>query len=142
MNITDAVLGPALARGQADDAAILCAGETVTYGQLAGRVNRAGNVFAANRIGKGERVLLLVTDRPEFFYVYLGLIKIGAIPVALNLRLSAAEIAFTMDDSACTAMVLESQFASLYEKAAGAAELAPAHLEPLRAERHRRRIIA
>lgn len=126
MNMADAVLGPALARGQADDAAILCAGETVTYGQLAERVNRAGNVFAGAGIGKGERVLLLVTDRPEFFYVYLGLIKIGAIPVALNLRLSAAEIAFTMDDSACTGFVLEAQFANYYEEAAGAAKRKPA----------------
>ena len=86
MNMADAVLGPAMARGQADDAAILCAGETVTYGQLAEQVNRTGNVFAGAGIGKGERVLLLVTDRPEFFYVYLGLIKIGAIPVALKLK--------------------------------------------------------
>jgi len=126
MNMTDVVLGPALARGQENDAAILCAGGTVTFGQLAERVNRAGNVFAATGIGKGMRVLLLVTDRPEFFYVYLGLLKIGAIPVALNLRLSAADIAFTIDDSACTGFVLEAQFAAQFEEATAMASIKPA----------------
>ena len=126
MNITDAVLGPALARGQENDAAILSTGGTVTFGQLAERVNRAGNVFTAAGIGRGERVLLLVTDRPEFFYIYLGLLKIGAVPVALNLRLSAGDIAFTIDDAACTGFVLEAQFADLFTEAAAMAASKPA----------------
>jgi len=126
MNMTDVVLGPALARGQENDAAIISAGGTVTFRQLAERVNRAGNVFAANRIGKGMRVLLLVTDRPEFFYIYLGLLKIGAVPVALNLRLSAADIAFTIEDSACTGFVLEAQFAAQYAEAAAMVTAKPA----------------
>ncbi|MDP6841258.1 MAG: benzoate-CoA ligase family protein [Rhodospirillales bacterium] len=117
MNMADAVLGPALARGQADDAAIICQGETVSYGQLSERVNRAGNGFAAAGIGRGERVLLLISDRPEFFYVYLGLIKIGAIPVALNMRLAPADIAYTIEDSGCAGMVLETQFSGLFEDA-------------------------
>ena len=125
INMADAVLGPALARYQENDPAILAEGETVTYGQLAERVNRAGNVFQGAGIAKGDRVLLLVTDRPVFFYVYLGLLKIGAIPVALNLRLSAGDIAYTMDDAQCTAFVLEAQFAGLYENALELAAASP-----------------
>jgi acyl-coenzyme A synthetase/AMP-(fatty) acid ligase len=70
--------------------------------------------------------LVLITDRPAFFYVYLGLLKIGAIPVALNLRLAAADIAFTIEDSGCAGFVLEAQFAGLYADAAATLERQPA----------------
>ncbi|NQV56150.1 MAG: benzoate-CoA ligase family protein [Rhodospirillales bacterium] len=116
--MADEILGPALKRGQENDAALICGADTVTYRELAERANRVGNLFTGTGITIGQRVLILVSDRPEFFYVYLGLLKIGAVPVALNLRLAPADIAFTIEDSGCAALVLEAQFAELFGEAA------------------------
>ncbi len=114
LNMAEAVLGPSIARGQNHDIALMCGDETVTYCQLWHRVNQAGNAFTELGLSKGDRVVLMVCDRPVFFYVYLGLMMIGAVPIAVNLRLSEADIAYTINDSEAQAVVLDGMFVSSY----------------------------
>ena len=54
------------AEGRAAKAAIRTAAGEVTYGALAGAVNRAGNALLGHGIARGERVLMAVKDCPEF----------------------------------------------------------------------------
>ena len=110
MNMADVVLAPPLARGQHDDVAILCGDEAVTYAQLDERANRAGNALAALGVKPDDRVLLVVVDRPIFFYAYLGLLKIGAVPCALNLRLSIDDLAYTFADSGAPIVLADQDF--------------------------------
>ncbi len=118
LNMAEAVLGPSIARGQNHDIALICGDETVTYCQLWHSVNQAGNAFSELGISKGDRVTLMVRDTPEFFYVYLGLMKIGAVPIALNLRLSGADVAYTVNNSAAKAIVLDDMFVEDYRQVA------------------------
>jgi len=113
-NMAEALLRPSIERGQGHDIALVCGDETVTYSQLWVRVNQAGNACSNLGILVGDRVVLMVRDTPAFFYVYLGLMKIGAVPVAINLRLSAAEITYTMNDSEAKAIVLDDMFVADY----------------------------
>ena len=53
-------------------------GETVTYGQLAERVNRCGNLLRSLAGEPEGRVLMVVKDCPEFFYLFWGAIKCRA----------------------------------------------------------------
>ena len=46
-------------------------GET-TYGALARHVNRCGNALAALGIDASDRMLMVVKDCPEFFYLFWG----------------------------------------------------------------------
>ncbi len=119
LNMAEAILGPPLARGQAHDVALICDDDAVTYEQLAERVNQAGNVLLSLGVGQGDRVLLMVKDSPAYVYAYLGALKIGAVPVGLNLRLSADDLAYTIDDSACVLFLLDEMFVETYEKIAG-----------------------
>jgi benzoate-CoA ligase family protein len=114
INMATEILGPSLARGQGDDPAILCGDEIVTYAQLDARANAAGNAVRELGVGTGDRVLMMVRDTPAFIYVYLGLLKIGAVPVGLNLRLSPGDVAYTIDDSDCRAFVLDGMFLDLW----------------------------
>jgi len=116
LNMAEAILGPSIARGQNHDIALICGDETVTYCQLWHRVNKAGNAFLELGIQKGERVVLMVRDCPEFFYVYLGLMKIGAVPIAVNLRLSADDLAYTLNDSEAKAFVVDDMFVATYRE--------------------------
>lgn len=125
LNMAEAVLGPSIARGQNHDIALICGDETVTYCQLWHRVNKAGNSFRKLGLEAGDRVALMVRDSPAFFYVYLGLMKIGAVPIALNLRLSAGDVAYTTNDSQAKAIVLDDMFVADYRKIAPEVTLNP-----------------
>ena len=117
-NMADSILSPSRERGQDNDLALICNDETVTYSQLWTRVNKAGNAFLELDITSGDRVILMVRDTPEFFYIYLGLMKIGAVPIAINLRLKATDIAYTMNDSKAKAIILDGVFLDAYQNIA------------------------
>ena len=115
VNMAETILAPSKFRGQDDDVALICNDETVTYSQLWARVNQAGNAFLELEISIGDRVILMVRDTPAFFYVYLGLMKIGAVPIAINLRLNPGDVAYTMNDSQAKAIILDDVFFSGYQ---------------------------
>jgi benzoate-CoA ligase len=125
VNVTEALLEPVLARGQGTDPAIICGDDVVTYEMLAERVNRAGNVFKGFGVELGERVLMIVRDTPAFFYAYLGLIKIGAVPVALNLRLTETDLAYVLGDSAARVLVMDREFHANFPGVQGLSDPAP-----------------
>ncbi|MBT5938571.1 MAG: benzoate-CoA ligase family protein [Rhodospirillaceae bacterium] len=126
LNMAEAVLGPSIARGQNHDIALVCGDETVTYCQLWHRVNHAGNAFLKLGISKGDRTVMMVRDTPEFFYCYLGLMKIGAVPIAVNLRLSAADVAYTLNDSEAKAFILDNMFIDGFQEIAADVTANPA----------------
>ncbi len=122
-----------LDEGRADKVAIRTVdGETVTYGQLAERVYRAGNALLGLGIEPGERVLMIVKDCPAFFYVFWGAIKAGVVPVPLNTLLVRGDYQYMIEDSECAALIYSPEFAGEAEPAVEAANHRPRHV--LRAE--------
>ena len=94
-------------RGVRDDRiAIRCQGATVTYGELAANVDRAGNALREIGIGLEQRVVILSADSPAFIYAFFGAIKIGAIPVPANPLLTATDLAYVLADSRARAIVV------------------------------------
>ena len=72
-----------IGEGRSGKSAILTtAGEEVSYGQLAIEVNRYGNALRGLGIETGDRLLMVVKDCPEFFFVFWGAIKAGIVPGA------------------------------------------------------------
>ena len=114
VNMAEALLGPALSRGQHNDLAVICRDEQISYGELDKRANRAGNAFKRLDVNIGDRVLMMVRDTPDFFYIYLGLLKIGAVPVGLSTRLAAQDLAYIIEDSESVLFILDHCFSELY----------------------------
>jgi benzoate-CoA ligase len=110
MNAADLLLGPGLCIDSGDNPAILNDDITVTYNQLEAAACRAANAIAGFGVEPGDRVLIMADDRAEFFYAYLGAMKIGAVPVALNLRFSAANLEFIVADSGCKLILADARF--------------------------------
>ena len=104
------------------------AGEEVSYAELAAQVNRAGNVLKAQGLAPGDRLLIVVKDAPEFFYLFWGAIKAGFLPVPLNTLLRAKDYQFMITDSGCTGIVYSPEYASEVEPAIAAAEAKPRHI--------------
>ena len=118
INAADEIIGRPLSKGLGDQPAILCGERTVTYARLDAEVNRHGNALRTQGIPRGGRVLFLMDDSPELVAAYLGTLRIGAVAVALNVRLAPRDLRFVIEDSACSAIFVDAHFLDLYESAA------------------------
>ena len=90
-----------------DSVAIECGDRRLTYRDLQEQVNRAGTALK-NELGvrPEERVVLLMLDVPEMIAAFFGAIKIGAVPVPVNTRWTAAEYEYVLRDSAARVIML------------------------------------
>jgi benzoate-CoA ligase family protein len=114
-----------LQEGRAAKVAIRSARGEVTYGELVANVNRCGNALLTMGIKRGDRVLMVVKDSPEFFYLFWGAIKAGIIPVPLNTLLKAGDYQFMVEDSACAAIFWSPEFNEEVKPAVAAASPRP-----------------
>ncbi|HEY7676433.1 MAG TPA: AMP-binding protein, partial [Candidatus Methylomirabilis sp.] len=106
-----------LAEGRGGKVAVRTLERAVTYADLCENVNRFGNCLRDLGLGRGERVLMVVNDCPEFFFLFWGAIKVGAIPVPLNTMLRARDVEFIIRDSGCAGLVYSPEFAGEIEAA-------------------------
>jgi acyl-coenzyme A synthetase/AMP-(fatty) acid ligase len=95
--------------GRGAKAVIRTATETVTYAELAERVNRTGNALLGAGLEPGDRMLMVVKDCPAFFYLFWGAIKAGIVPVPPNTLLRAKDYEFMISDSGCAAVIYSSR---------------------------------
>jgi len=83
------------ASAQPDRIALICDDIRWTYRELETRVNRAAWALKKERgIHKGDRVSVLLGNRPEFVILYLATTAIGGIFVPLNTRLKSRELVY------------------------------------------------
>src|SRR5499427_5066246 len=77
-----------------------------SYAELAERVSRFANAVRRLGIHPEERILLCLYDTIDFPTAFLGAIKAGVVPVAVNTQLSAGEFAFMLADSRARAVIV------------------------------------
>ncbi|HEY6005623.1 MAG TPA: AMP-binding protein, partial [Anaeromyxobacter sp.] len=111
--------------GRGGKVAIRSAAGDVTYSELAANVNRCAHVLVRLGLEKGQRLVLVVKDCPEFFYLFWGAIKAGIIPVPLNTILRAKDFRGMIEDSGCSAVAWSPEFAAEVEPALSDALPAP-----------------
>jgi fatty-acyl-CoA synthase len=107
---------------QPDVAALRFLGKTLTWAELQRRVTALADALSRRGVGFGDRVMILMLNRTEFVESVLAINMLGAIAVPLNFRLTAAEIAFLVED--CEARVLLTE-AVLAPVAGGVREIEP-----------------
>jgi long-chain acyl-CoA synthetase len=84
--------------------ALIFEGKFFTYTDLDQMANRIANGLRGLGIKRGDRVALFLPNIPEFVICYLGILKIGAVAVSLNVMLKSGEVKFILND--CTAKAL------------------------------------
>ena len=97
-----------------DRAAFRFQDETTTWRQLRDRVERLAGALSERGVGAGDRVAVLMGNRPEFMEIVLAANRLGAIGVPVNFRLSGGEVAYILDDSGATLLFAD----EIAEKAA------------------------
>jgi 2-aminobenzoate-CoA ligase len=95
MNCAAELLDRWVAAGHGERPCLIAPAETLTYAQLAERVNRIANVLTRDlAMVPGHRVLLRGPNSPMMVAAYLAVIKAGGVVVATMPLLRAKEIAY------------------------------------------------
>src|SRR5262250_845261 len=74
---------------------------TSSYRQLDARMDAVARMLARLGVRPGERVAMLIGNRTEFIEFFFGAMRLGAIPLPLNTRLSADTLAGLIADAGC-----------------------------------------
>src|SRR5271163_276839 len=88
-----------------------------TYGDLAERAERFGHVLRSLGIRREERILLCLLDTMDWPTAFLGAIKAGVVPVAVNTLLTEEEYRFMLEDSRARLLVVSEELYPKFAKA-------------------------
>ena len=88
----------------------------ITYGELNEKVNRLANGFLDLGIAKGTKVLIHLSNCPEFIYSFFALLKIGAIAVLSNINHLLEEVCYTTSHSESLFVITEKEYYDLFKK--------------------------
>jgi benzoate-CoA ligase family protein len=117
-NISDLV-GRQVAAGRGDARAVVADDGTLTYDELRRQVNRAGHLLRALGIRREQRVLLVLDDTSVFPIVFLGAIRIGAIPIPVSPLDKDENFRHFLDDSYAETVVTDAPLLDRLRAAVG-----------------------
>jgi fatty-acyl-CoA synthase len=82
-----------------------------TYAEFYERVDRLAGALKQAGVQRGDRVAFLVPNLPPMLEGHYGPLRLGAVLVAINIRLSPREVAYILNHSGAKVLVFDSEFA-------------------------------
>ncbi len=84
--------------------------QSFSFAELDLRSRQVAHGFVELGLHKGDRVAVLISNRPAFLFVWWALLRIGAVMVPINLKLTGGDIADIIDHTEARAVVLGELF--------------------------------
>jgi fatty-acyl-CoA synthase len=82
-------------------------GRSTTWLELHERIGTLAAALRRRGVGFGDRVAIMMSNRPEFLETMFAANALGAIAVPINFRLTPAEIGFILADSGAVLLVVD-----------------------------------
>ena len=76
--------------------------------------NRVTNFLIKNGISRGDRISLLMENSISYIICYFGILKAGAVVVAINNEVTSDNLLFYLNNSESSAIIAGSRFSSLF----------------------------
>jgi long-chain acyl-CoA synthetase len=92
---------PALIQGDA----------VISYGQLDARCNQVANALREIGVGIGDRVAIMFSNDYRFVETFFGTIRLGAVPVLVNVRMGDDAVRYIVADSDSSIIVANDDLA-------------------------------
>ncbi|WP_370591507.1 acyl--CoA ligase family protein [Saccharopolyspora montiporae] len=103
----------------ADRPAVVDGADVRSYAEFWDRAQRMAGALVARGIQPGDRVAVLAPNSPVLLEAHYGVPLAGAVLVALNTRLSAAEIGYILQHSGSRLLLVDDALTELAERALG-----------------------
>ena len=97
------------ARSDFERIAISIDGVHYSYEAFLKHVNRAANALAASGLHQGERVLLFGIDSLEYVSIWLGALRLGAVPVAVAEAYRAPSLRYFIEDTGARILAIDGE---------------------------------
>ena len=111
--------------GDGDRLAVICEDQRYTYRELAGEIERTAAALRALGVRPEERVAMAVLDSVDYVAVFLGALRIGAVPVPMNPMLPGRDLGVITADARATVAVVSGAVAGcIGDLCSGAPEVA------------------
>jgi long-chain acyl-CoA synthetase len=98
-----------------DRTAVIEEGRSISWAELGGRIARAAAALLKLGVKRGSTFGLITRNSPRCFELMHAGYWIGAIPVPVNFRLAAPEIAFILEHADCSVVGVESPFLHYFQ---------------------------
>jgi benzoate-CoA ligase len=108
-----------LQAGRGDKVAFIDDRGSCTYAELSERVNRCANALTGLGLRMENRILLCLADTVDFPVAFLGAIKAGIVPVAVNPLLTPADFEYMLNDSRSRALIVSAPLLKAFEPLLG-----------------------
>ena len=95
----------------------LFSGRDFSYAQMHERVAKCAGMLKDKGIKPGDRVAFLCLNTTDVMELVFGCWRVGAICLALNFRLTPPELAFILNDSDASMVLVDAPFAPIAEAA-------------------------
>ena len=86
-----------------------------TYPQMAARVNRLASALRGIGVRKGDRVAALLPNIPPMLEAHFGVPLAGGVLVAINTRLTGDEVAYILNHSGASVLIVDNELAAIVE---------------------------
>jgi fatty-acyl-CoA synthase len=97
--------------------ALLSDAQTLSYGELAARINRYARWARSLNIRTGRTVCLLMPNRPDYLACWLGISRVGGTVALINTRLIGRSLAHCIDVARADHVILAADCVDAFESA-------------------------
>ena len=118
-NFAEDVLARNLAAGRSNKPAYIDSRGSWSYGQLAERVARFGNLLRGLGIQREQRILICLTDTIDWPTSFLGAVKAGVVAIPVNTLMGEAEYRFILEDSRARLLIVSEELYPLFANLIG-----------------------
>ncbi len=105
--------------------AIIHGDRRTTYREFWRRARRLASALAAQGIGKGDTVTVMLSNTPPMLEAHFGVPMVKAVLHSLNTRLDAAVIAFQIDHAESKVVIVDREFSGVMKEALALAKHKP-----------------
>jgi len=98
-NSADYFIDRNIRQGKGHKIAIYTEHRKYTYNDVQKMVNKTANALRERGVRIEDRVMMLMLDIPQFYAIFWGSVKIGAIPIPVNTMLTPDDYEFYLNDS-------------------------------------------
>jgi fatty-acyl-CoA synthase len=100
---------------QADRPALVSDEETLSYRELAERINRYARWALAEGVGVGDTVCLFMGGSPDYIAAWLGITGVGGVAALVNTKLVGSSLAHCIDVAAADHVIIGHDLAKTFE---------------------------
>ena len=109
-NAADYFVDRNIRQGRGHKVAIYTEHRNYTYNDVHKMTNKTANALRDLGVRFDDRVLMLMLDVPQFYAIFWGAVKIGAVPIPVNTMLTPEDYEYYLNDSRARVLVISDEF--------------------------------